>query len=75
MDAQDFVDDYETIESTLEDLIDELTTEEFRMEVYEILSNFRDEHSAEYERNEEKLDQEFEEERKQQEEEYWADQF
>lgn len=75
MEAQDYVDDYETIESTLEELIDELTTKEFRQEIHETLALFRDTYSREYEANQDKLDQEFEEEKKQQENEYWADQF
>ena len=75
MEAQDYVDDYETIESSLEELIDEVKSKEFRQEIYEILTNFRDTYSREYEENQEKLDREFEEEKKQQEEEYWADQF
>ena len=75
MEAQDYVDDYETIESTLEELVDEATSEEFRLEVYDMLNNFRDVYGREYEANQEKLDQEFEEERRQQENEYWADQF
>ena len=73
--AQKFVDDYETIEDTLSCLIDDVELEESKRYVQELLADYQLQYESEYEENQKILDAEWEEENKEQEKEYWADQF
>ena len=75
MDAQEFVDDYENVEISLELLISELTTKEMKEEIQYILADYRDKYSDIYEAYQQQLDKEFEEEKKQEEKDYWNSQF
>lgn len=73
--AQKFVDDYETIEDTLKCLIDDVELKESQKYVHELLAEFQSQYESEYEENQKILDAEWEEENKEQEKEYWDDQF
>lgn len=73
--AQKFVDDYETIEDTLSCLIDDVELEESKRYVRELLADYQLQYENEYEENQKILDAEWEEENKEQEKEYWLDQF
>lgn len=73
--AQKFVDDYETIEDTLSCLIDDVELEESKRYVRELLADYQSQYENEYEDNQKILDAEWEEENKEQEKEYWDDQF
>lgn len=73
--AQKFVDDYETIEDTLSCLIDDVELEETKKYVRELLADYQSQYANEYEDNQKILDAEWEEENKEQEKEYWEDQF
>lgn len=72
---QDFVDDYETIEDTLNCLIDELKTKELKEYTRELLASFQSEFEELYEEKQTILDKEFEEEKKEEEKQYWKSQF
>lgn len=73
--AQKFVDDYETIEDTLRCLIDDVELEESKKYARELLTDYQSQYENEYEENQKILDAEWEEENKEQEKEYWLDQF
>lgn len=73
--AQKFVDDYETIEDTLSCLIDDVELEESKKYARELLTDYQLQYENEYEENQKILDAEWEEENKEQEKEYWLDQF
>lgn len=73
--AQKFVDDYEKIEDTLSCLIDDVELEESKRYVRELLADYQLQYENEYEENQKILDAEWEEENKEQEKEYWLDQF
>lgn len=75
MEAQNFVDDYEKITETLESLISDTSTEELTNEVRYILAEFQDNYHEAYDKYQEVLETEWEEENKEQLREYWADQF
>lgn len=72
---QDFVDDYETIEDTLSCLVDELKTKELIEYTKELLAEFHLEFEDLYEEKQTILDKEFEEEKKEEEKQYWKSQF
>ena len=73
--AQNFVDDYETIEDTLRCLISEVTLKESKDYIQELLAEYQLENEKQYEENQKILDAEWEEENKEQEKEYWESQF
>ena len=72
---QDFVDDYETIEDTLNCLVDELKTKELIEYTRELLAEFQSKFEDSYEEKQEILDKEFEEEKREEEKQYYADKF
>lgn len=73
--AQKFVDDYETIEGTLSCLINDVELNESKKYVQELLAEFQSQYENEYEENQKILDAEWEEENREQEKEYWNNQF
>lgn len=73
--AQKFVDDYETIEGTLSCLINVIELNESKKYVQELLAEFQSQYENEYEENQKILDAEWEEENREQEKEYWNNQF
>lgn len=73
--AQKFVDDYETIEGTLSCLINDVELNESKKYVQELLAEFQSQYENEYEENQKILDAEWEKENREQEKEYWNNQF
>lgn len=73
--AQKFVDDYEKIEDTLSCLIEDVELEESKKYVHELLADYQLQYENEYEENQKILDTEWQEENREQEKEYWMDQF
>lgn len=73
--AQKFVDDYEKIEDTLRCLIDDVELEESKKYARELLTDYQSQYENEYEENQKILHAEWQEENREQEKEYWNDQF